>query len=161
MRWGFWLVAPAVVLLDQWTKHLVQAQMSLHESIPVIPGALSFTYAHNTGVAFGQLQGAGPVLIVLALAAVAAILWYQVRLRRTGQPVHPLLAIGLALPLGGAIGNLIDRIRYGYVVDFIDLGWWPIFNVADSAITIGAACVVLYFTFVQRADEGRALSVER
>ena len=153
MRLGFWIIAAAVVLLDQWTKHLVIESMPLHHSFPVIPGALYLTHERNTGVAFGQLRGAGPLLIVAACIAIGAILLYRARLLRSGAPIHPLLAVGLALPLGGAVGNLIDRARFGYVVDFVDLRWWPIFNVADSAITVGAACLVFFFTFVHRPEE--------
>jgi signal peptidase II len=160
VRLGFWIIAAAVVLLDQWTKHLVIASMPLHHSFPVVPGLLYLSHERNTGVAFGQLREAGPLLIVAACVAVAAILIYRARLLRNGPALHPMLSLGLALPLGGAVGNLIDRVRFGYVVDFLDLRWWPIFNVADSAITVGAACLVLFFAFVHRPEEEGLGSVD-
>lgn len=159
MRYAFWLVAALVVVLDQWTKHLVQASLPVHTPVPVIPGVLSLTHTYNPGVAFGQFSGGGPwILIALALAAVSGIIAYRARLLKTGIRLHPLLNLGLALPLGGALGNVIDRIRIGEVVDFIDFGWWPVFNVADSAITLGAVALVVYFTFINgsAADEWSA-----
>jgi signal peptidase II len=152
VRYGFWIIAALVVLLDQWTKHLALTMLPLHgPSVPVIPGVVALTRVHNSGVAFGQLRGAGPLLVMAALVAAVCILVYRARLLRNGG-VHPLLAVGLALPLGGALGNMIDRIRLGTVVDFIDLGWWPVFNVADSAITIGAIALLIYFLFIQRPE---------
>lgn len=149
MRYAYWLIATLVVVLDQWTKHLVQASLPVHVPVPIIPGVVALTHTYNRGVAFGQFAGGGPlILIALALAAVAGIIVYRARLLRAGTPLHPVLLLGLALPTGGALGNVIDRIRIGQVVDFIDFGWWPIFNVADSAITLGAVALVVYFTFI-------------
>lgn len=154
VRYGFWIIAVLVVALDQWTKYLVQANLPLNgPSTPVIPGALWLTHVHNPGVAFGQFAGGGPLLIfTAAVAAVAIIVYHQRLLARQGS-LHPVLVFGLALPLGGAVGNMIDRIRLGVVVDFLDLGWWPVFNVADSAITVGAGCLIAYFLFIQRDGE--------
>ena len=148
MRYSFWGLAALVIALDQWTKYLVQRSLPLHNPVPVIPGVVSLTFTHNPGVAFGQFAGAGPLLIVAALGAVAGIIYYRVRLLRRGFPLHPVLVLGLALPMGGALGNVIDRIRIGQVVDFIDFGWWPVFNVADSAISLGAIALVCYFSFI-------------
>lgn len=149
MRYAFWLIAALVVVLDQWTKHLVQASLPVHVPVPVIPGVVALTHTYNRGVAFGQFAGGGPlILIALALAAVLGIIAYRAKLLRTGIQIHPLLLLGLALPAGGALGNVLDRIRIGQVVDFIDFGWWPVFNVADTAITLGAVALVVYFTFI-------------
>jgi len=149
VRYAYWLIAALVVVLDQWTKHLVQASLPVHVPVSVIPGVVALTHTYNRGVAFGQFAGGGPlILIALALTAVLGIVAYRARLLRTGIQIHPLLLLGLALPTGGALGNVIDRIRIGEVVDFIDFGWWPIFNVADSAITLGAVALVVYFTFI-------------
>lgn len=149
MRYAYWLIAITVVVLDQYTKHLVQASLPIHVSVPVIPGVVGFTHTYNRGVAFGQFAGGGPwILVALALAAVIGIIAYRARLLRTGAPMHPVLLLGLALPTGGALGNVIDRIRLGQVIDFIDFGWWPIFNVADTAISLGAVALVVYFTFI-------------
>lgn len=149
MRYAFWLIAATVVVLDWWTKHLVLTSLPEHIPVPVIPGVVSLTRTYNTGVAFGQFSGGGPwILIALALAAVGGIIAYRARLLRTGLRLHPLLLLGLALPMGGALGNVIDRIQFGKVIDFIDFGWWPVFNVADTAITLGAVALVVYFTFI-------------
>jgi signal peptidase II len=159
VRYAYWLIAALVVVLDQWTKHLVQASLPVHRPVPVIPGVVALTHTYNRGVAFGQFAGGGPlILIALALAAVLGIVVYRARLLRSGVHIHPLLLLGLALPTGGALGNVIDRIRIGEVVDFIDFGWWPVFNVADSAITLGAVALVVYFTFINTtpADEWSA-----
>ena len=154
MRSRFWLLAAVVVLLDQWTKHLVERYLPLDGApVPLVPGAVWLAHVHNPGMAFGQLRGAGPLLIVAAVAAVACIVLYRARLLHRGEPLHPLLVLGLSLPLGGAVGNMLDRIRLGKVVDFISLGWFPVFNVADSAITVGAVALVVYFLFLCPAPQ--------
>lgn len=145
------VIAVVVVVLDQWTKSLVRTRLDLHESVDVIVGWLSLTRVHNTGAAFGMLNGVDfpfkpVVLIVVAGAALAGVAWYAASL-----PVDNRLArTGLAGVLGGAIGNLIDRATAGYVLDFVDAFWndwhfWA-FNVADAAITIGV--VFLLFDVV-------------
>jgi signal peptidase II len=148
-RWAFWVTAGTVVALDQAVKALVEAVLPYGRPQPVIPGVLWFTHVHNPGVAFGQLAGAGWVLVALALGAAAFILGYRARLLRQGE-LPAILTFGLALPLGGALGNAIDRVRIGKVVDFFDLGWFPVFNVADSAITVGAGLLLLYFLVLHR-----------
>jgi signal peptidase II len=158
VRTGFWFwwVAAAVVVLDQFTKYLVQAALPLYgPSVPVFPGVF-LTHVQNSGVAFGQFHNAGPVLVVAAAVAAASIVGYRAHLLRRGARLHPLLILGLALPLGGAVGNLIDRVRLGQVVDFVDLRWWPIFNLADSAITLGALSLVMFFLLVNRPEEAPA-----
>jgi signal peptidase II len=146
-RFELWVIA-ALVVADQVTKALVVAQVPLHASVTVIPGLLNITQVHNTGAAFGFLNGIDfpykwLVVTVAAVLALLAIALYAGRFAG-----HTLLArAGLALVVAGAIGNLIDRARLGYVVDFVDVhcaGWhfWA-FNVADSAITVGAAALVL------------------
>ncbi len=142
-----WL-ALGLVLADQLTKALVRATLQLHESRPVIPGLIDLTRVHNTGAAFGMLNamqfpGKTVLLVLVAIAALAAVAMYAASL-----PLEQKLArVGLACILGGAGGNLIDRIAAGYVVDFVDVyfrGWhfWA-FNVADSAITIGVTIMAL------------------
>jgi signal peptidase II len=138
----------AIVTLDQITKVLVAARMSLSESIPVIPGFFHFTYVRNTGMAFGLLSGSDmpfkTLLVTLAsILALVAVAYYA--LRSPGS--ERVTRIGLTLILGGAIGNIIDRVRLGYVIDFIDVFYrgshWPAFNVADSAISVGVGFLVL------------------
>jgi signal peptidase II len=143
----FWVTA-LVVGLDQGTKALVQRLMSLHESHLVLDGILRLTYVRNRGAAFGILSEAElpyqslvfSAVSLLALLAIAVYAW-----RLPNRSWLPRLA--LTLIMGGAVGNLLDRARLGYVIDFVDVFWgahhWPAFNVADSAITIGVALLVL------------------
>lgn len=147
------LVAAVVAVLDQTTKAVVQGALAPGARIPVAP-FLDLVLVFNTGAAFSLLAGAGgwqrALFIAIALAAAALILHL---LRR--HPGERLFCAGLALILGGALGNLWDRIVLGHVVDFVLLhayGWhWPAFNVADSAITAGAAALIWDGVFGQRA----------
>ena len=141
-------IALAVVVLDQAVKAVVRRQIPLNESITVIPGFFDLTRVHNTGTAFGFMNATDfpfktVILACVAVGALAALAMYAATL-----PADQWLArIGLALILGGAAGNLIDRIAAGYVVDFVDLYWsgwhfWA-FNVADASITVGVALMIL------------------
>lgn len=150
-----WWIPAVVVLVDQLTKLIVLRTLPLAGSVTVIPGFADFTHVRNPGVAFGLLAGGdlpyqALVTSGLALLALAGIAYYARHLR----PNETLARIGLSLILGGAIGNLIDRLRVGYVVDFIDLyrGDWHFwaFNVADTSITIGAVLVFLDLLLVKR-----------
>jgi signal peptidase II len=146
-RLELWL--PLVVIaVDQLTKALVRELLPLHESVSIIPGFLDLTHVRNTGAAFGLLNTVDfpfkPVLIpVIAASALIAVGMYSASLAH-----HQIAArIGLALIIGGAAGNLLDRVAVGSVVDFVDVYWrtwhfWA-FNVADSAITIGVAVMIL------------------
>jgi signal peptidase II len=151
------VIMALVVIADQVTKQLVEATLELHESVSVIPGLLDLTHVRNTGAAFGLLNaaefpGKPAVMIGIAALALLAIAAYGAQLG-----LHERLArLGLALILGGAIGNLIDRALRGYVVDFVDMYWgtwhfWA-FNVADAAITVGAALVILDMLGIGRHD---------
>jgi len=134
----FILVAVLVIVLDQYTKYLVKTQFMPNESRILIPHALWLTYVQNQHGAFG-LFGSHP-LVLAALACIVLIsffAWY--RQERGGWGTH----VAFALILGGAVGNIVDRIRLGYVVDFFDLRWFPVFNVADSCITIGVCLLLL------------------
>lgn len=153
------IVAATVVVLDQITKAMIRPALALHESREVIPGFLDLTRVHNTGAAFGMLNSVEFPFKTLVLSLVAAIAlggvaWYAATVPLTDR----LARIGIAGVLGGAIGNLIDRLRIGHVVDFIDLhafGWhWPTFNVADSGITAGAALLILDSFLDRRTDHG-------
>jgi signal peptidase II len=146
------LIAVPIVIADQITKLLIRNDLALHESRSIIPGFLDFTHVRNTGAAFGILNSADftfkPLLMMLvALGALVAIGTYAVKLG-----AHERLArTGLALILGGAIGNLLDRIAHGYVLDFVDVYYRDVhfwaFNVADAAITIGAVFVLFEVLF--------------
>ena len=137
-----------IVVLDQLTKAIVRSRLPLAASVTVIPGLMDFTHVQNTGAAFGILNASNfpfkaALIGVIAVAALVGVGMYAASLAR-----HELLArIGLALIIGGAAGNLIDRVVVGSVVDFVDVYWrthhfWA-FNVADSAITIGAVAMIL------------------
>ena len=137
-----------IVVLDQLTKAIVRSTVPLHASVTVIPGLMDFTHVRNTGAAFGILNAADfrfkTVLIaVIAVGALVGVGLYAASLAR-----HEIMArVGLSLIIGGAAGNLIDRVVVGSVVDFVDVYWrthhfWA-FNVADSAITVGVALMIL------------------
>lgn len=144
LKW-LWLSA-LVLILDQASKLAVDANMQLHDSIPLLP-YFNLYYAHNTGAAFSFLAQAGGwqrwLFAALALVVSGVIGVWLTKLQRH----ETLLATALSLVLGGAIGNLIDRVAYGYVIDFLDVyyqDWhWPAFNIADSAICIGVALMLL------------------
>jgi signal peptidase II len=139
------IVTAVSLLLDQLTKLYVDARFELYESVPVIEGWFHLTYIRNRGAAFGILSSGAlriPFFIAIATVALLAILWYLRSLRADQK----LAAFALALIFSGALGNLIDRIRLGEVIDFLDVFWdhhhWPAFNVADSAICVGVALLI-------------------
>lgn len=131
----------SVVGLDRLTKVFFANLIELNESIAVIRGIFHFTLVHNTGIAFGLFRDQGAVFIIIPLI-LTGLLAYNIYYHRHSQHLTRTYIIAFALILGGAIGNLIDRIALGYVVDFIDLRVWPVFNIADSAITVGAAVII-------------------
>ena len=145
------LVALCVVLLDQASKEWVRGAFSLHESIPVLPGFFHLTYIRNTGAAWGMFSGQNLALAVLAFAMLVALVLF----RRQFLPPGRVHRVALGLLCGGIVGNLFDRLRLDYVVDFLDFfhrGWhFPAFNVADSAICIGVAIYVLGTLLAPRA----------
>lgn len=144
----FLLLAAAIVGVDQLTKWAVRSTIERGDAIELLP-FFRLVHVTNTGAAFGILQGAGPLLIIASLAGLAAIMVY---LFNPGF-AHPVLRLGLACMLGGAIGNLIDRVAEGRVVDFLKVPNWPAFNVADSAITIGVG-ILLWSILFQEHDRG-------
>lgn len=145
-RWlGAGLVVALVLALDQATKALVRASIVPGEQNEVL-GPLSFVNVHNRGVAFGFLSGGGAIVLVVVLAALALLLVYFAR-----HADRPLLWLPTGLVLGGALGNLVDRIHQGYVTDFIHVPHWPAFNVADVAITCGVVALVLVLELGGRA----------
>ncbi|MCC7416428.1 MAG: signal peptidase II [Acidobacteria bacterium] len=146
-RLELWLPL-AIVIADQATKAMVRASLALHESVAIIPGLLDFTLVRNEGAAFGILNAADFPFKTMAIAIVATAALVGVGLYAASLAHHQLAArTGLALILGGAAGNLLDRITVGSVVDFVDVYWgswhfWA-FNVADAAITIGVAVMII------------------
>jgi signal peptidase II len=153
--WFFVGLAGGILVLDQVTKALVSAALRLHESRPIIPGFLSLTLVHNTGAAFGILAGERSPLrtgffLIVSVVAMGFVLWLIWRLR----PEQKVEAVALSLVFGGAVGNVIDRIRFGKVIDFIDVFYrsyhWPAFNVADAAISVGV--FLLFWCLILRKD---------
>jgi signal peptidase II len=154
----FFLTVICIVLLDQATKAIIHATMALYSSRPLIDGLLSITYVRNPGAAFGFLAQAPPFFrsvffVLVTLLAIGMIIYYLV-ISRADQPG---LIFALSLILSGALGNLIDRLRFGEVVDFIDVFWrshhWPAFNVADAAISVGAMIMILEMVRHRKDDD--------
>lgn len=144
----FYLIALAIILLDQATKRVIVGTLQLGQGLPIVPGFFDLVFVLNPGAAFSFLATLpdsvrNPFFITISVTAVILILVY--RTRHLQQ--HELASLSLALVLGGAIGNLIDRLRYGMVVDFLLVHvyeyHWPAFNVADSAISLGVTLMVL------------------
>jgi len=150
-----WMILAAVVVIaDQITKSIATAELILYKSVAVMP-MFNFTLMHNEGAAFSFLSDAGGwqrwfFTVISFVVSVLLIFWIKKL-----KPEEKIQAIAFSLILGGAIGNLIDRVRFGYVVDFIEIYWnsngqhysWPAFNIADSAITIGVVLLVIEALF--------------
>ena len=156
------IVATTVVVLDQIVKAMVRSRLELHESVTVVPGFFDLTRVHNTGAAYGFLNGVdfpfkAALLACVAMAALIGLGIYAATLDRRQQ----LTRLGLTLVIGGAAGNLIDRVTMGYVLDFFDVyrGNWHFwaFNVADSAITVGVVLMVLELLGLGRMRVSRTL----
>lgn len=148
----FVIIAAVVILLDQATKALVLQYLQLYDAISVVPGFFNLTHIRNPGGAFGVLAGGGSTLRnVLFLGAGSVALGMIIFFLRATPDKDRLMRFTLALIFGGAIGNIIDRLRFGEVVDFLDfyIGGlhWPAFNVADSAITVGIGLFVYHIIF--------------
>ncbi len=152
------LISSAVVTIDQVTKLWIMQSMRLHESIPVIPNLFSITYIRNPGAAFGLLasSSSGFRFLFFGLTSLFALGLLGTILFRL--PQHDWMGqLSIAGILGGAIGNLLDRLRYGEVIDFldvyIDVYHWPAFNVADAAISVGVAFLILHFALEKKKEE--------
>jgi signal peptidase II len=143
-------VALAAIVGDQLTKQVVRTHLEIDESLKVI-GPLSIHRVQNSGIAFGLFSSATAIVTVLTGIAVG---WMLVFFARSGAR-HPVLPAALGLLIGGSISNLIDRVRLGHVTDFIDFGWWPAFNLADSFIVIGVAVLLFALTSADRRPRDR------
>lgn len=151
VRWRPFVLAALIVLVDRVTKYLIETRVDFWEEIPVIPGLFQIVHTRNTGIAFGMFQGEGgesSVLLVIfslvVMGFIGTLLWNA---SKDVAREHWTLRYGLGLVLGGAVGNLYDRIFLGSVTDFFDFFYgrhhFPVFNVADSAITVGAGLLIL------------------
>ncbi len=160
------LISLGIVVIDQITKVYIMQTMRLHESIPVIPNLFSITYIRNPGAAFGILSTSSGsfrfiffgLTSIFALGLLGTILARMPKDDWMGQ-------ISVVAILGGAVGNLLDRLRYGEVIDFLDFYiepyHWPAFNVADSAITVGVLFLILHFTFEKQKEPEPILQEDR
>jgi len=148
------------MILDQALKFYIQQTMRLHETIVVIPGFFHLTYIRNPGAAFGLLanQGNGFRFVFFGITSLVAVVLLGTLLYKTPQDQW-MMPLAISLVLGGALGNILDRIRFGEVVDFIDVFvndfHWPAFNLADSAITIGVTILLIHF-FLERQKHSSA-----
>lgn len=158
----FWVwISGIVILLDQLTKTIADTMLVLHQPVEVMP-FFNFTLAYNSGAAFSFLAGAGGwqrwFFAIVALAISAFLVAWLKKLSRSER----WMSVALTLVLGGAIGNLWDRLAYGHVIDFLDVYYgsshWPAFNIADSAISIGAVLLLIDGLFFHKTKEGEAES---
>jgi len=135
-------IAAAVAAVDQASKFIVGRHLQLYQSIPVFKRFFHLTLVHNRGAAFGMFKGGGFFFIFIACLALIAVSIY---VKNRKKRLTPLPAVSLGLVAGGTVGNLIDRLFLGHVVDFLDFRIWPVFNIADTAITCGMVLLFIYF----------------
>jgi signal peptidase II len=152
--WPIATIAAFIVVLDQWTKWLVRVNIPdggvwLPESLEWLSPYARIVHWHNTGAAFGMFQNASMVFTVLAFIVIAAIIYYYPHVENSDWS----LRLAMSMQLGGAIGNLIDRLTLGRVTDFISIGTFPVFNVADASISVGAVVLLLGVWLMERAEK--------
>ncbi len=136
------ITVTTIVFADRFSKIYFSKALALRESWPVIRNIFHLTLVHNTGIAFGLFKNQGIVFIIIPIIAIILLIFNIYYYRNNKDDLSRTYIVAFSLILGGAIGNLIDRIYFGYVIDFIDFRIWPVFNVADSAITIGAMIIL-------------------
>ena len=151
-RWILFIIAGIIILLDQASKNLVESSLPLYTyyaPIPELENIFRITHTSNTCVAFGIFQNGNTIFDIFAVIVTIAIIIYNSKL----EYGHKLLRLALGLQVGGAIGNLIDRTRQGYVTDFMDIGPWPVWNIADLAIVSGTILLVLIMFREERQEK--------
>lgn len=141
-----WYIALVIIALDQGSKWLIQQGMTLHESIPVIPGFFHITYILNRGAAFGILENQRWLFLIMAI-----LLFVLYAVFRKKLPEHQAVQAGAGMLLGGAFGNALDRFLHGAVVDFFDFRIWPVFNIADIGIVVGV-CLLLWYSWTHISE---------
>jgi signal peptidase II len=141
------VVAIAAAAADQLTKAIVSTQLGLGDAVEIM-GPFSIHHVRNTGIAFGLFSGATSIVILLTSFAIGALVLFFARSGRR----HPLLPVAVGLVLGGSISNLVDRLRLGHVTDFLDLDYWPAFNLADTFIVVGVGLLFLSFVAADRSS---------
>jgi signal peptidase II len=158
-RSAFFIIALLVVSVDQLSKLWIELNLKIGESLPEA-GFFRLTHIHNTGASFGLFQNQNLVLTVIGVIGIGVLLFLVIFMyRRCHFLSTASVKISLGLILGGMVGNLIDRLSSGYVTDFIDFSFWPAFNVADSAVVIGA--IVLAYSLLRLAKSGRPSDGEK
>ena len=145
------VIGITVIVIDQWSKQYIQAHMMPGVSIPVVDGIFHITYVLNPGAAFGILENQRMFFIAIALLMLILTIYFFKHIPDNFR----LMRLGLSLLAGGAIGNVIDRMQTGYVVDFFDFRIWPVFNVADIAIVTGVGCVIYTLVFLSFPTENQ------
>lgn len=144
------LTVSTVVFFDRITKIFLTDILSLGESLPLFNNVLHMTLVHNTGIAFGLFKDHGIVFIIIAGIAAVLLVYNIYFYKSNNEKLSRLYIVAFSLILGGTIGNLIDRIVYGHVIDFIDFRIWPVFNISDSAITVGALIIAVNFIYFSK-----------
>jgi signal peptidase II len=150
--WGIFTIAAVIVALDQWTKwvvrtHIPPGQSWLPDSLQWLSPYARIVHWYNRGAAFGMFQDGGMVFTVLAFVVIAAIIYYYPQVSRVDWP----LRLAMSMQLGGALGNLIDRLTIGHVTDFLSVGTFPVFNIADASISVGCVVLLLGVWWQERA----------
>ncbi len=135
-----YLIALILLSLDQFSKYIIRQKIPLAESIPVIKGIFHITYVENTGIAFGLFPQGHSLFIIISLIIILVIIFFE--RKKALKSLRERFCLGLIL--GGALGNLIDRLRFGFVIDFLDFRIWPVFNLADSGVCIGGILMVFF-----------------
>lgn len=144
-----YIIGAILIAIDQIIKAAVVKHLSQVDTKTIIPGILNFTYSENQGVAFGMFSGGRIVFILMTFAILVAVIW-MIEQTKYNEPIFTLL---LSLILGGAAGNLVDRIRLGYVVDYVHFSFFPyIFNFADSCVVVGAILLGVFVVFFDKGD---------
>ena len=141
------VVAVAAATADQLTKAIVSSQLVVGDAVEIV-GPFAIHHVRNTGIAFGLFSGATSIVIVLTCLAIGALVAFFARSGRR----HPLLPVAVGLVLGGSVSNLVDRLRLGHVTDFLDLDYWPAFNLADTFIVVGVGLLFLSFVAADRSS---------
>ena len=144
----FYILALAILIIDQFLKFLVHQSMSLGQSIPLLDGILKLTYVRNTGAAFSLFVGFSPYLLVIGLIVALAVIYFHYKIPARNY----YLQTGLAFILGGSLGNLVDRIFRSYVIDYLDITVWPVFNFADIMINAGVI-LIAFKLFAERKKD--------
>lgn len=135
-----YLITLILLSVDQFSKYIIRQKMSLAESIPIIKSLFHITYVENRGIAFGLFPQGSSLFIVISLIIILVIIFFE--RKKVIKSLKERFCLGLIL--GGALGNLIDRLRFGFVIDFLDFRIWPVFNLADSGVCIGGILMVFF-----------------